>query len=90
MIPGQPFSIVDKIPILQASSFKRFILDFRGRRLRKKDYRDIMDALRNQRPLPNASRFNWKDGFFSQNAPAEPAFRAGPGPAPYRKGRERI
>ncbi|MDR1429722.1 MAG: U32 family peptidase [Spirochaetaceae bacterium] len=65
VIPGQPFSLVDKIPFLEASGFKRFILDFRYRQLRKKDYRDIMDALMNQRPLPNVSRFNWKDGFYS-------------------------
>jgi putative protease len=90
VIPSRPFSLVDKIPFLEASGFKRFILDLRGRRLRKKDYKDIMDALRNQRPLPNTSRFNWKDGFYSQPAPAEPAYPAGSGPSPeQRKGRGR-
>ncbi|MDR0389747.1 MAG: U32 family peptidase, partial [Spirochaetaceae bacterium] len=77
VIPERPFSLVDKIPFLEASGFKRFILDFRGRRLRKKDYKEIMDALRNQRPLSNTSRFNWKNGFFSQDGPADQ-----PAPAP--------
>ncbi|MDR1178791.1 MAG: U32 family peptidase [Spirochaetaceae bacterium] len=70
VVPEQPFSLVDKVPFLAASGFKRFILDFRGRHLRKKDYKEIMDALMNQRPLPNASRFNWKDGFYSQSEAA--------------------
>jgi putative protease len=76
--PEKPFSIVDKIPFLRNGGFRRFILDFSGPPLRKKDYRDVMNAAKNAAPLPNSVRFNWKDGFFSQedkegsrsNAPA--------------------
>jgi putative protease len=64
--PEKPFSIVDKIPFLQNAGFRRFILDFSGPPLRKKDYRDVMNAVKNAAPLPNTVRFNWKDGFFSR------------------------
>ena len=64
--PEKPFSIVDKIPFLREAGFRRFILDFSGPPLKKKDYRDIMNAVKNAAPLPNSVRFNWKDGFFSQ------------------------
>ncbi|MDR2246654.1 MAG: U32 family peptidase [Treponema sp.] len=65
VIPEKPCSIVDKVPFLQEAGFRRFILDFSGPPLRKKDYRGIMNALQAGRPLPGTSRFNWKDGFYS-------------------------
>jgi putative protease len=65
VIPEKPYSIVDKLPFLEEAGFRRFILDFSGLPLRKKDYRDIMTALQAGRPLPDTSRFNWKDGFYS-------------------------
>ncbi|MDR2070489.1 MAG: U32 family peptidase [Treponema sp.] len=68
VIPEKPFSIVDKVPFLKEAGFHRFILDFSGPTLRKKGYRDIMNALHAGRPLGNASRFNWKDGFYSSEA----------------------
>jgi putative protease len=64
--PEKPFAIIDKIPFLQEAGFRRFILDFSGPALKKKDYKDIMNAVKNAAPLPNAVRFNWKDGFFTQ------------------------
>jgi putative protease len=64
--PEKPFAIVDKIPFLQEAGFRRFILDFSGPPLKKKDYKDIMNAVKNGSPVPNAVRFNWKDGFFTQ------------------------
>jgi putative protease len=70
--PEKPFSIVDKIPFLREAGFRRFILDFSGPPLKKKDYRDIMNAVKNAAPLPNTVRFNWKDGFFSQDEKREP------------------
>jgi putative protease len=64
--PEKPFAIIDKIPFLQEAGFRRFILDFSGPVLKKKDYKDIMNAVKNAAPLPNAVRFNWKDGFYTQ------------------------
>jgi putative protease len=67
--PERPFSIVDKIPFLQASGFGRFILDLSvgsGQSLKKNQYRDLMKSVKEALPLPDVSRFNWKDGFFRQ------------------------
>jgi putative protease len=66
VIPEQPFSIVDKIPFLREAGFGRFILDFSGPPLKKKDYKDVMTALQAGTPLPHTGRFNWKDGFFQE------------------------
>jgi putative protease len=67
VIPEKPFSIVDKIPFLREAGFRRFILDFSGPPLKKKEYKTVMTAAQEGAPLPNASRFNWKDGFFNDD-----------------------
>ncbi len=68
VVPDKPFSIVDKIPFLKEAGFGKFIVDFSGPVLKKRDYKDVMDAAKAGAPLPNTVRFNWKDGFY---APAE-------------------
>jgi putative protease len=74
--PGKPFSIVDKIPFLEKAGFRRFILDFSGPPLRKKDYKTVIHAARNPAPLAGTVRFNWKNGFFSpKEEGAAPAVR---------------
>jgi putative protease len=78
--PERPFSIVDKIPFLREAGFRRFILDFSGPPLKKKDYRDIMNAVKDATPLPNSVRFNWKDGFFSQDEKKREPGRNNPAP----------
>ena len=73
VIPEKPFSIIDKIPFLQEAGFGRFILDISGHPLKKADYKDLMYSVENAVPLPNTSRFNWKDGFYhEENAPNRP------------------
>ncbi|GHV62410.1 peptidase U32 [Spirochaetia bacterium] len=62
--PEKPFSLVDKIPFLREAGFSRFILDFSGPPLKKTAYRDIVKAAKDTIPLPDISRFNWKDGFY--------------------------
>jgi len=66
--PKKYFSIIDKIPFLKEAGFGRFIIDFCGHALKKSDYKDLMRMINeddgNIRPLPNSSRFNWKDGFY--------------------------
>jgi putative protease len=64
VIPLKPFSIIDKIPFLKEAGFRRFIIDLSWRPLKKKDYKDLMQAVENGIPLPRASRFNWKNGFY--------------------------
>ncbi|MDR1073543.1 MAG: U32 family peptidase, partial [Treponema sp.] len=67
VVPEKPFSIVDKIPFLREAGFRRFILDFSGPPLKKKGYKTVMTAAQEGVPLPNASRFNWKNGFFNDD-----------------------
>ena len=66
VLPRRPFSIVDKRPFLQAAGFRRFIVDFSGPPLRKQDYKDVMAAVESSSPLPDVSRFNWKNGFYQE------------------------
>jgi len=65
VLPAKPFSITDKISFLQDAGFRRFIVDLSGLPLKKTDYKDLMGAIAKGAPLPNMSRFNWKDGFYS-------------------------
>ena len=66
--PWEPFSLVDKTPFLREAGFNRFILDLSDRPLKKAEYRDIMEAVKNAAPLPGVSRFNWKNGFYREEA----------------------
>jgi putative protease len=71
VLPEKPFSIVDKIPFLKEAGFGRFILDLSGPALKKVDYRDLINAVKNSAPVPGVSRFNWKDGFYQEEVKAE-------------------
>jgi putative protease len=66
VIPEQPFSITDKIPFLREAGFRRFVIDLSGPPLKKNVYKDLMRAARDGTPLPRASRFNWKNGFYAE------------------------
>jgi putative protease len=66
--PQSPFSIIDKIPFLKEAGFARFIVDLTGPVLKKSNYRDLTRLIKENAPLPHASRFNWKDGFYSGNS----------------------
>jgi putative protease len=72
VIPEKPFSIVDKKPFLEKAGFRRFILDFSGGTgsgsfpLKKHEYREVMTAALEGRPLAGTVRFNWKNGFFQE------------------------
>jgi putative protease len=65
VIPERPFSITDKIPFLKEAGFRRFIIDLNGPVLKKKAYKDLMRSVETGVPLPDISRFNWKDGFYT-------------------------
>jgi putative protease len=66
VIPERPFSITDKIPFLQEAGFRRFIIDLSGHAVKKKAYKDLMRSVNSGAPLPDISRFNWKDGFYNK------------------------
>ena len=83
VIPEQPFSLVDLVPNLKKQGFSRFILDLSNAEPARGLYRDIARAAEQFKPLPNTSRFNWKDGFWSEEkmhsadeAPKAPASRS--------------
>jgi len=65
VLPQKYFSITDKIPFLKESGFGRFIIDLRGPALKKTNYRDLMRSVSECTALPDSCRFNWKDGFYS-------------------------
>ena len=62
--PEKPFCITDKIPFLKEAGFSRHIIDLSGPGFKKAYYRDLMRSIKEGRPVPDISRFNWKDGFF--------------------------
>jgi putative protease len=78
VIPNEPFCISDKRPFLMEAGFRRFILDFSAGLfdgsfpLKKKLYKEVMQAAQNAQPLARISRFNWKDGFFSEKTQKMP------------------
>ena len=65
VMPDVPFSIVDKLPFIKTAGFSRFLLDFSKTQVRKNQLKQVLSALYKQIPLPDTSRFNWKDGFYS-------------------------
>ena len=64
VLPAVPFSIVDRAASLVHAGFTRHIVDISRARLQKKEFRAIMEAYQKGLPLPEATRFNWKEGFF--------------------------
>jgi putative protease len=72
VIPAEPFSITDKRPFLAEAGFRRFILDFSAGQfsgsfpLKKKLYKEVIKAAMEGLPLAGISRFNWKNGFFTE------------------------
>lgn len=66
VIPEKPFSLVDLVPNLKKQGFSRFIIDLTGADPARGLYRDIARAVEQFKPLPGTSRFNWRDGFWSE------------------------
>lgn len=64
VLPGTPFSLLDRADALTRVGFSRHIVDISRMNLKKKEYRAITDAYRKGVSLPETSRFNWKDGFY--------------------------
>ncbi|MDE5580924.1 MAG: U32 family peptidase [Treponemataceae bacterium] len=65
VMPEIPFSIADKATNLEGAGFKRFLLDFSKTRLKKAEFRQVMQSYLKKIPLEGASLFNWKEGFYS-------------------------
>lgn len=70
VLPEEPFSIVDKAVFLKNAGFKRWIIDLSKTVVKKPAYKRIIDCFEHGEVLPETTRFNWKDGFYSlDNAP---------------------
>lgn len=65
VMPEEPFSIVDKVKILQGAGFKKLLVDFSKTKVTRSQIKAIMTSLIKAQPLQGVSRFNWKDGFYS-------------------------
>jgi putative protease len=66
VIPERPFSLIDLVPNLKKQGFSRFILDLSNAEPSRGLYRDIARAAEQFKSLSNTTRFNWKDGFWSE------------------------
>lgn len=64
VMPESPFSIVDKIELLNKAGFKKILIDFTKTRVTRSQIKAIMTSMTKGQPLPDVSRFNWKDGFY--------------------------
>ncbi|HPW46298.1 MAG TPA: peptidase U32 family protein [Rectinema sp.] len=66
VVPERPFSITDLVPNLKKQGFRRFIVDLSNAEPSKGLYRDIARAVDQGSSLLNTTRFNWKEGFWSE------------------------
>ncbi|MCR4626492.1 MAG: U32 family peptidase [Treponema sp.] len=66
VMPEIPFSIIDKSETLHSLGFSHFLIDLSKTKISKGDFRQLITAFVKHQVLPEASRFNWKEGFYSQ------------------------
>jgi len=64
VMPESPFSIVDKIQILENKGYTHLLIDYSKTKVKKTDMRGLMDAIQKHDAIKGAYRFNWKDGFY--------------------------
>lgn len=65
VMPEEPFSITDKANFITGSGFKRLLIDFSKTKVSRSQIKAISTSMQKSQPLPDVSRFNWKDGFYS-------------------------
>lgn len=65
VMPEAPFSIVDKVEQLDHEGFHRVLLDFSKTAVSKGELKLVKTAMVKKQPVPESSRFNWKDGFYN-------------------------
>jgi U32 family peptidase len=72
LAPDKPFSIIDRTPFLRKERFDKFVLDLSNANPARGMFRDIAKAVSEARVLPDATRFNWKDGFYNDEMQGKP------------------
>lgn len=65
VMPELPFSLLDKMDTLKTKGWTHQLIDFSKTRILKSDIRNVLSIIRNRQFVDGASRFNWKDGFYS-------------------------
>lgn len=65
VMPEEPFSIVDKVNFITQSGFKRLLIDFSKTKVNRSQIKAVTTSMIKSQPLPEVSRFNWKDGFYN-------------------------
>ena len=65
VLPAAPFSIVDKVKHLKSAGFNKVLIDFSKVKVTRNQIKAIMASMTKAQALPDVSRFNWKDGFYS-------------------------
>lgn len=69
VMPESPFSIVDKVDALGKAGFKKILIDFTKTKVTRSQIKAIISSMTKGQPLPEISRFNWKDGFYRDRDP---------------------
>lgn len=64
VLPENPFSIADKSAFIRKTGYNRLLIDLSKTRVKKQEFRMILDSYHKGTALPDISRFNWKDGFY--------------------------
>src|SRR5574344_1333185 len=65
VMPEEPFSILDKVEYIYKSGFSRILIDFSKTKVSRSQIKSVLTSLTKSISLPDVSRFNWKDGFYS-------------------------
>jgi len=64
VMPEKPFSLLDKVGFMEKAGFSHFLIDMSRTTVVKSEMRLLVKSIKSGQPLPDVSRFNWKDGFY--------------------------
>lgn len=65
VMPEEPFCIADKVNFINSAGFKKVLVDFSKTKVTRSQIKAITLSMTKGQALPDISRFNWKDGFYS-------------------------
>jgi putative protease len=65
VMPEEPFAITDKVSFIKQAGFNKILIDFSKTKVNRNQIKTISYSMAKGQPLPDSSRFNWKDGFYS-------------------------
>jgi len=65
VMPEEPFAITDKVNFIKQSGFTKVLIDFSKTKVTRNQIKTISTSMLKAQAIPECSRFNWKDGFYS-------------------------